>query len=86
MYVDVFVDNFLGLDQGLTHWRRHVCRTLFHALEKVFIPLDKLDSPQRKEVFSLKKHNEGDCYWSNCQVLLVWVVDTVSMALCLPTY
>ena len=34
-YVDVFVDDFLGLAQGPRHRRRHVCRTLFHALEKV---------------------------------------------------
>ena len=35
-YVDFFVDNFLGLAQGPRHHRRHVRRTLFHALDKVF--------------------------------------------------
>ena len=35
-YVDVFVDDFLGLAQGTRHRRRHVRRTLFHALDKVF--------------------------------------------------
>ena len=35
-YVDVFVDDFLGLAQGPRHRRRHVRRTLFHALDKVF--------------------------------------------------
>ena len=37
-YVDVFVDEFLGLAQGPRHRRCHVRRTLFHALDKVFHP------------------------------------------------
>ena len=49
-YVDVFVDKFLGLAQGPQHRRRHVCRTLFHALDKVFRPLDRQDTKQRKEI------------------------------------
>ena len=47
-YVDVFVDDFLGLAQGTRHRRHHVCRTLFHALDKVFRPLDWQDTNQRK--------------------------------------
>ena len=39
-YVDVFVDDFLGLSQGPQHRRRHVHRTLLHALDKVFRPLE----------------------------------------------
>ena len=35
-YIDVFVDDFLGLSQGPRHHRRYVRRTLFHALDKVF--------------------------------------------------
>ena len=46
-YVDVFVDNFLGLAQGPRHRRRHVRLTLFHALDKVFQPLDRQDATQR---------------------------------------
>ena len=63
-YVDVFVDNFLGLAQGPRHCLRHVCRTLFYTLEKVFRTLDRQDSKQRKEVLSLKKLDAGDCSWS----------------------
>ena len=48
-YVDVFVDDFLGLVQGPRHRRCHVHRTLFHALDKVFRPLDRKDAKQRKE-------------------------------------
>ena len=42
-YADVFLDHFLGLAQGTRHRRRHVRRTLFHALDKVFRPLDSKD-------------------------------------------
>ena len=47
-YVDVYVDDFLGLAQVPTHRHRHVRRTLFHDLDKVFRPLGKLYPPQRK--------------------------------------
>ena len=59
-YVDVFVDNFLGLAQGPRHRRRHVRRTIFHTLDQVFPPLDWKDTKQRKEVLSLKKLEAGD--------------------------
>ena len=78
-YLNVFVDDFIWLAQGLTHWRRHVRRTLFHDLDKVFRPLDKLESNHKKEVLSLKKLDKGDCSWYTCQVLLSWVVYTVHM-------
>ena len=60
-YVDVLIYEFLGLAQGLTHRRFHVRRNLFHALDKVFRTLDKLDPTQRKEVISIKKLDAGDC-------------------------
>ena len=88
-YVDIFVDDFIGLDQCPTHQIRHVpthqrlnvCRTVFHALEKVFIPLDKLDPTQGKEFLSIQKLDEGDCSWSICQVLLGWMTETVNMTM-----
>ena len=52
-YVDVFIDDFLGLAQRPRRRRRHVRRTLFHALDKVFWPLDRQDTKQRKEVLIL---------------------------------
>ena len=70
VYVDVFVDDFLGLAQGPRHQRHYFRRTLFHALDKVFRPLDSQDAKQRKEVLSLKKLNTGKCSWYTCQILL----------------
>ena len=65
-YVDVFVDDFLGLAQGPRHRRRHLLHTLFHAINKVFCPLDEQDTKQRKEVLLTKKLEAGDCSWSTC--------------------
>ena len=85
-YMDVFVDDFLGLAQGPRHRRRHVCRTLFHALDKVFWPLDRQDNKQRKEFLSMKKLEAGDCSWSTCQTILGWIVDSVNMTITLPPH
>ena len=85
-YVDVFVDDFLGLAQGPRHRRRHVRRTLFHALDKVFRPLDRQDASHRKEVLSLKKLDAGDCSCSTCQTMLGWIVDSVNMTIALPPH
>ena len=63
-YVDVFVDDFLGLAQGPRHGCLHVRRTLFHALDKVFCPIDSKDIWERKEVLSPQKLDAGDCSWS----------------------
>ena len=69
-YVVVFVDDLLGLAQGPRHRRRHVRRTLFHALDKVFRPIDSKDIGERKEVLSLKKLDAGDSSWSTYKLLL----------------
>ena len=62
--MDFFVDDFLGLPQGPRHRRRHLHRTIFHALDKVFRPLDRQDIKQRKEFLLLKNMDAGDCSWS----------------------
>ena len=59
-YVDVLVYEFLGLLQGPTHHRRHVRLNLFHALDKVFRTLYKLDPTHKKEVLFLKKLDTDD--------------------------
>ena len=78
------MDDFLGLAQGPRHQRRHVRRTLFHALDEVLPPLDKGDTAARNEVLSLKKLDAGDCKRSTCRTLLGWVVDTANMTLSPP--
>ena len=52
-YVDIFVDDFIGLAQDPK--ARRVRRTLLHAVDHVFRPLSKHDSPFRSEPVSMKK-------------------------------
>ena len=78
------MEDFLGLAQGPRHRRRHVRRTLFHALDKVFRPLDWQDAKQHKEVLRLKKLDTRDCSWSTCQTMLGWIVDSTNMTIALP--
>ena len=80
------MDDFLGLTHGPRHRRRHVCRTLFHALDKLFRPLDRQDANQPKEVLSLKKLDAGDCSWLTFQIMLGWIVDSVNMTIALPPH
>ena len=47
-YVDVFIGDFLRLAQGPRHRCRHVHRTLFHALDKMFRTLDRQDTKKHK--------------------------------------
>ena len=80
------MDDFFRLAKGPRHRRRHVRHTLFHALDKVFRPLDRQDAKQRKEVFSLKKLDAEDCSWSTCQTILGWIVDSINMTIALPPH
>ena len=85
-YVDVFVDDFLGLAQEPRRRRRHVRRTLFHALDKVFQPLDRQDTKQRKEVLLLNKLGAGDCSYSTCQTMPRCIFDSVNITITLPPH
>ena len=84
-YVDVFVDDFLGLAQEHSNSVR-VRRILMHAIDDVFRPLDSNDSPFRRQPISLKKLEKGDCSWSTIKVILGWIIDTVSMTIQLPPH
>ena len=83
-YVDVFVDDFLALAQGPIGRLRNVRRHLFHAIDRVLRPLDEDDAPQRKEVNSLKKLDQGDGAWATQKEFLGWDIDTVGMTIRLP--
>ena len=57
-YVDVFVDDFIGLAQD-PHLPR-VRRTLLHTIDHVLRPVSPTDSPFCREPVSLKKLRKGD--------------------------
>ena len=59
---------------------------LIHALDKVFWPLDRQDTNQCKEVFSIKNPESRECSWSTCQTMLGWIVDSVNMTIFLPPH
>ena len=84
-YVDIFVDDFIGLAQDLTNGRR-VRRILLHAIDDVIRPLSESDNVHRREPVSLKKLRQGDCSWSTVKQILGWVIDTVSMTIHLPPH
>ena len=86
VYVNVFVDDFLGLAQGPRHCLRHVCRTLFHALDQMFRPLDRQETKQQKEVLLIKKMEAGDCSWFTFQTILGWIFESINMTITLPPH
>ena len=83
-YIDVFVDDFLGLSQGRKNGRR-VRKILLHAVNDVIRPLEAGDG-HRKEPVSLKKLRQGDCSWSTVKTMLGWIIDTVNMTINLPPH
>ena len=72
-YIDVFVDDFLGLSQGRGNGRR-VRKILLHAVDDVLRPLEDGDNVHRKEPVSLKKLHQGDCSWSTIKTMLGWML------------
>ena len=84
-YVDVFVDDFVGLAQQYSNGRR-VRRTLMHAIDAVLRPLDEFDDATRREPVSMKKLLKGDCSWGTIKNVLGWIIDTVAMTIHLPQH
>jgi hypothetical protein len=84
--VDVFVDDFIGLCQGLKPRRNTVRRILLHSLDEVFRPLQANDNPHRKEPASEKKLAQGDGAWETRKLILGWIIDTVAMTIELPAH
>ena len=84
--MDIFLNDFLALLQGLTHERRNVRWTHFHTVNTIFIPLDGEDHNHRKEVSPLKNIDSGDCTWLTCQVLFGWIIDSVNITISLPPH
>ena len=63
-----------------------VKRILFHALDKIFRPLDANDTPFQQEPVSLKKCKNGDTRWSTTKIILGWFLDTIAKTISLPEH
>ncbi|KAL3816089.1 hypothetical protein ACHAXA_011414 [Cyclostephanos tholiformis] len=88
-YIDVFVDDFVGLAQDApdsSSNRQRVRRILLHAVDDVFRPLEPGDSPTRQELVSLSKLRKGDCSWSTMKSVLGWIIDTSTLTIHLPSH
>ena len=85
-YIDIFVDDFLGVTQGNKARREEVKRALLHALDDVLRPLSPTDLPTRQDPASLKKMKKGDSTWATQKILLGWVIDSVRGTIHLPQH
>jgi hypothetical protein len=78
-YVDLYMDDFLGLAQGHPKRRQRVRDTILHAIDAVFRPNDNQDhGTARREPISISKLNKGDALWTTRKIMLGWVIDTVA--------
>lgn len=86
-YVDLYMDDFLGLAQGHPGLRERVRSTLFHSIDNVFRPLQASDrTSSRRQPISISKLHKGDAKWSTRKCLLGWVIDTVTETIELPEH
>jgi len=83
--VDVFVDDFIGVAQGSPRSLVNTRRTVMHAIDTVFRPLQPgVDPPHRTEPISTSKLAKGDGSWSTTKQLLGWTINSADMTLTLP--
>ena len=83
-YVDIYVDDFVGLAQ--TPQQQRVRRILLGAIDEVFRPLSSTDAPTRQEPVSVKKLREGDGSWSTIKSVLGWIIDSEALTISLPPH
>ena len=63
MYVDVFINNFIGLGQGSQSWCQNIQCCIMQAINQVLAQQDAVMA-QQKEAISEKKLDKGDSGWS----------------------
>ena len=79
-YIDVFVDDSVGLAQ-ITLTERRVRKFLVHAIDDTFSPLNPNDGPFRREHVFIKKLRQDNCSWSTTNLVLCWIIDTTTMTI-----
>lgn len=80
-YVDVYVDDLLGLVQGGDEATRRLARAILHSLDWVFRPLELTDSEHRLLIASIKKLLQGDGRLVTRKTILGWCIDTIAYTL-----
>ena len=71
-YVDVYIDDFVILQQGSRNDKLQAIRNLFHCIDRFLRPNDDADAG-RQEPNSLKKLWNGDAFFSTCKKVLGWI-------------
>jgi hypothetical protein len=84
-YVDVFVDDFIGLAQLHSNTCR-VRHILLNAIDDVFRPNGANYSLAHRKPMSLKKLQQGDCSWGTIKAVLGWIIYTENMTIHLPEH
>ena len=85
-YIDIFVDDFLGITQGNKARREEVKRALLHSLDDEMRPLLPTELPVRQDPASLKDMKQGESTWATQKILLGWVKDLVCGTIHLPQH
>jgi hypothetical protein len=86
-YVDLYMDDFLGLAQGHPKLRNKIRSTILHSIDMVFCPNDERDQHTlRRDPISHSKLHKGDARWTTRKVILGWILDTVSETVELPEH
>lgn len=83
-YVDIYVDDYLGLAQGGSKRQGRVRRILFESIDAIFRPLSSDDPDTRQEPISVKKLLKGDGAWQTRKTLLGWAIDSLQQTIQLP--
>jgi hypothetical protein len=83
-YVNIYVNDYLGLAQGGPQRQNRVRRILFESIDLVFRPLSPTDPSTRQEPISVKKLLKGDGAWRTRKTILGWILDSVRHTIELP--
>ena len=71
-YIDIFVDDFLGITQGNKARREEVKRALLHSINNVLRALFPTNFPTLQDSASLKKMKQRDSTWAKQKICCVW--------------
>jgi hypothetical protein len=81
--VDVYVDDIIAMVQGDPEQRTQMTRTILHAIDRVFRPLEANEPKVRQEPVSIDKLRKGDGNLSTTKEILGWELNTLNMTISL---
>ena len=85
-YIDIFVDNFLGITKGKKARQEEVKRAILYSLDNVLHPLLPTGLPTRQDPASLKNMKQVDSTWATQKNIFGWVIDSVGGTIHLPQH